>query len=53
MVAREWLALKQGEWIPGQYTEERDRLENHAFPWLGHLPVADIGVVEIRLGWHM
>ena len=48
VVAREWLALKQGEWTPGQYAKERDRLENHAFPWVGHLPVADIGVAEIR-----
>lgn len=48
MLAREWLALKQGEWTPGQYTKERDWLENHAFPWLGHPPVADLGVAEIR-----
>ena len=48
VVAREWLALKQGEWTPGQYAKERDRLENHVFPWLGHLPVSDIGVAEIR-----
>lgn len=28
--------------------KRRDRLENHAFPWLGHLPVADVGVAESR-----
>ncbi|OOG58516.1 hypothetical protein B0E47_04710 [Rhodanobacter sp. B05] len=41
VVAREWLALKQREWTPGQYAKEHDRLENHAFPWIGHQPVAD------------
>ena len=48
VVAREWLALKQREWTPGQYAKEHDRLENHAFPWIGHQAVADIGVAEIR-----
>jgi len=48
VVAREWLALKQRAWTPGQYAKEHDRLENHAFPWIGHQPVADIGVAEIR-----
>jgi integrase len=48
VVAREWLALKQREWTPGQYAKEHDRLENHAFPWIGHQPVADLGVAEIR-----
>lgn len=47
-VAREWLAVKQPEWTPGQYTKECDRLENHAFPRIGHLPVAGLGVVDIR-----
>ena len=47
-VAREWLELKAHEWTPRQHDKERDRLENHAFPWIGRLPVADIGVPEIR-----
>lgn len=47
-VAREWLELKSGEWTPRQHDKERDRLENHAFPWIGRIPVADIGVPEIR-----
>lgn len=47
-VAREWLEMKAHEWTPRQHDKERDRLENHAFPWIGHLPVADIGVSEIR-----
>lgn len=48
VVAREWLALKQPEWTPSQYEKEQGRLENHAFPWLGSLPVAEVGVAEIR-----
>jgi integrase len=42
------LELKQREWTPGQYAKEHDRLKNHAFKWIGHLPVAEIGVAEIR-----
>ncbi|MBB6188457.1 integrase arm-type DNA-binding domain-containing protein [Rhodanobacter sp. MP7CTX1] len=48
VIAREWLAVRQHEWTPGQFAKERDRLENHAFPWIGRLPVADVGVAEIR-----
>jgi integrase len=48
VVAREWLAVKKREWTPGQYEKETDRLENHAFPWIGRQPIADIGVAEIR-----
>lgn len=47
-VAREWLELKAHEWTPRQHDKERDRLENHALPWIGRMPVADIGVPEIR-----
>ena len=48
VIAREWLAVKQPEWTLGQYGKERDRLENHAFPRIGALPIANIGVAEIR-----
>lgn len=48
VVAREWLAVKQPEWTPRQFDKERDRLENHVFPRIGALPIADIGVFEIR-----
>ncbi|MGN2243413.1 tyrosine-type recombinase/integrase [Frateuria sp. GZRR33] len=48
VVAREWLALRQREWTTTQYEKERGRLENHAFPWIGALPVASVGVTEIR-----
>lgn len=48
LIAREWLEVKQLEWTPGQFVKERDRLQNHAFSRIGALPVADIGVAEIR-----
>jgi integrase len=48
VIAREWLAVKQPEWTLGQFGKERDRLENHAFPRIGALPIANIGVAEIR-----
>lgn len=48
IVAREWLEVKQREWTALQFAKERDRLENHAFPRIGHIPVADLGVTEIR-----
>lgn len=47
-VAREWLEMKVHEWTPRQHDKERDRLENHVLPWIGRMPVADIGVPEIR-----
>ena len=48
VIAREWLAVKQAEWTPKQFDKECDRLKNHAFPRIGALPIADIGVAEIR-----
>jgi integrase len=47
-VAREWLDVKAHEWTRRQHEKERDRLQNHAFPWIGKLPIADIGVTELR-----
>lgn len=47
-VAREWLAVKAHEWTPAQHKRERTRLENHAFPWVGKVPVADLSVAHIR-----
>ena len=48
VIAREWLEVKRPEWTRGQFGKERDRLENHAFPRIGTLPIADIGVAEVR-----
>lgn len=48
VIAREWLAVKAPEWTSKQHDKERDRLQNHAFPWIGKLPISEIGVAEIR-----
>jgi len=47
-IAREWLAVKKREWTPRQHDKERDRLENHAFPWIGRLPISDVSVSHVR-----
>lgn len=47
-IAREWLAVKAHEWTPLQHDKERGRLQNHAFPWIGKLPIAGIGVSDVR-----
>ena len=47
-IAREWLEVKAYGWTERQLLKERARLEKHAFPWLGSLPIDDIGVVQIR-----
>lgn len=47
-IAREWLAVKKPEWTAGQFAKECGRLENHAFPRIGALPIADIGVADVR-----
>jgi integrase len=47
-VAREWLSTKAHGWTPKQHDKERDRLENHAFPWIGRMPIAEVGVAQIR-----
>lgn len=47
-VAEDWLAVRSHGWTPLQATKERGRLVNHAFPWIGPLPIAEVGVAEIR-----
>ncbi|KGM54660.1 integrase [Lysobacter daejeonensis GH1-9] len=47
-VAEEWLEMKGHDWTASQLGKERDRLENHAYPWLGKLPISDIGVAELK-----
>ena len=48
VIAREWLMVRKPAWTAKQHDKERRRLENHAFPWIGKLPITDIGVAEIR-----
>ncbi len=47
-VADDWLAVKAPGWTPLQHNKEKGRLVNHAYPWIGGLPIAELGVGEIR-----
>ncbi len=47
-IAREWLEMKGPQWTTLQLEKEQSRLQNHAFPWIGRLPIASVGVPEIR-----
>jgi len=47
-VAREWLAVKKPDWTQRNFDKERNRLEKHAFPWIGGAPIAAVGVADIR-----
>lgn len=47
-VAREWLAVKAHGWSETHLAKQQSRLENHVFPWIGKLPVSEIGVAEVR-----
>lgn len=47
-VAEEWLEVRTSGWTTWQLDNERTRLKNHAYPWIGKLPITDNGVVEIR-----
>jgi hypothetical protein len=40
--------VRASGWTKKQLTKEQARLKNHAYPWIGRLPIANIGVVEIR-----
>jgi integrase len=46
--ADDWLRVRRPGWTPLQFDKERKRLENHAFPWIGSLPIGDVGVPEVR-----
>lgn len=47
-IAEEWLEVRASGWTKKQLDKECARLKNHAYPWIGHMSVVDIGVVEIR-----
>jgi len=47
-VALEWLELKQHDWTEKNAIKERGRLVNHCFPWIGKLPIEEVGTAEIR-----
>lgn len=48
-IAREWLALRKGEWMPDHYSKQEARLERLAFPFIGSAPISSLGVREIRV----
>ena len=47
-VGDDWLSVKAPGWTPLQLKKETGRLELHAYPWIGSLPVGELGVSEIR-----
>lgn len=47
-VGDDWLAVKAHGWTPLQHDKEKGRLTNHAYPWIGALPVGELGVAEVR-----
>lgn len=48
LVAVDWLAVRADGWTALQHKKERGRLVNHAYPWIGELPISELGVLEIR-----
>ena len=46
-IAEDWLKRKQPEWTEKNEIKERGRLVNHVFPFIGKLPIADVGVVHV------
>lgn len=47
-ISREWLAMKKSNWVASQLVKEQRRLELHAFPWIGKMPIADIAAADVR-----
>lgn len=47
-IAHEWLEMKNSGWMPSQRAKEKRRLEIHAFPWIGKVPIADIRAADVR-----
>ncbi|SDL56743.1 Integrase [Maridesulfovibrio ferrireducens] len=41
-VASEWLNKNSTEWTPKTHSTNQGRLENHVFPFIGQMPIAEI-----------
>ncbi|ACB35239.1 integrase family protein [Leptothrix cholodnii SP-6] len=41
-VALAWLVIRRGDWAPRYFDKIEARLANDVFPYIGHLPVADV-----------
>lgn len=48
VIGREWLNTQSRRWVKSHLDKQTSRLENHAFPWIGSRPIADIGVPDLR-----
>ncbi len=46
-VGREWLATKQGEWVPIHTAKVLAWLEQHVFPTIGALPIAELEAPDV------
>jgi len=46
-VANEWLKKNSTEWTPKTHRTNQGRLENHVFPYIGEMPIAEITPKEI------
>lgn len=46
-IAKEWLKKNSIEWSSQTHRVNKGRLENHAFPYIGKVPIADITPKEI------
>ena len=41
-VAKEWLEKNKSQWTPKTHSTNLGRLDNHVFPFIGQMPIADI-----------
>ncbi len=48
VLGREWLAANESRWVASHLEKQESRLSNHAFPWIGRRPIAEIGVSDLR-----
>ena len=47
--AQAYVAAQRAKWRTGMYAEQiEQRLRDYVFPVIGHLPIADIGLAEIK-----
>lgn len=47
-VAREWLDIRKNDWTPSNYLKEEGRLRNHVLPFIGRLPISEVGIAHIK-----
>lgn len=47
-LAEDWLNVRASGWTALQHKKEKGRLERHAYPWVGDLPIGELGVTDVR-----